>query len=124
MVVKELQIYSEALWESVKTELRFFSPIQSFVRKLADFDYGELNKENIKEIVLYAKKIENFFAYHRPSGYGISVIEPIIESNDDTVRSIVRLSNQLDNMSIEQLERESNTIIAKTKKHSYRRHKP
>lgn len=42
MIIKELKLLSEALWESVKTDLKFFAPIQVFVKNLSEVDYTKI----------------------------------------------------------------------------------
>jgi hypothetical protein len=115
MIIKELQLLSDALWESVKTDLKFFSSIQSFVRKLAEYNYSELTKGDTKEIVLYAKKIEDFFKDYRSSGSGFYLPPHQTDRNDESVKSIWQLANQLNSMTVEQLEKEVETIKPKSK---------
>ncbi len=115
MIIKELQLLSEALWESVKTDLKFFSSIQSFVRKLAEYNYSELTKDDTKEIVLYAKKIEDFFKDYRSSGHDFYLAPRQTDRNDESVKSIWQLANQLNSMTAQQLEKEVETIKPKSK---------
>ena len=115
MIIKELQLLSEGLWESVKTDLKFFSSIQSFVRKLAEFNFSNLTKDDTKEIVLYAKKIEDFFKDYRSTGDGFYFPPHQTDRNDDTVKSIWQLANQLNNMTIDQLEKEVELVKPKAK---------
>ena len=116
MIIKELQLLAEALWESVKTDLSFFSPIQSFVRKLAEYNYYDMKKEDMKEIFLYARKIEEFFREYRPTpGGGLYFPPHQTDRNDDTVKSIWQLTNQLSQMTEEQLENEKEVIKPKSK---------
>ncbi|MGY5851853.1 hypothetical protein [Salegentibacter sp. F14] len=56
MIIKELQLLSEALWESIKTDLKFFAPIQVFVKKLSEVDYTD--SESLQDIKMYSDKIE------------------------------------------------------------------
>jgi predicted nucleotide-binding protein len=115
MVIQELQLLSEALWESVKTDLKFFSSIRSFVRKLAEFNYSELVKDDMKEIILYSNKIEEFFKEYRPIGNAIYFPPHQTDSNDETVKSIWQLTNQLANMPAEELQKEIEMIKPKSK---------
>lgn len=105
-MLNKLQLLSEALWEAVKTDLIFFSAIQSFVKKLAEFNYINIEKEDTKEILFCAKKIEDFFKSYRPPKFGLGIIEPQAAMNDDTAKSILQLSNELAQMDEEQLEKE------------------
>ena len=116
IVIKELQILSEALWESVKTDLVFFSSIKLFVKKLAEYNYSNLRKEEVKEIVFYSQKIEEFFIEYRPTPDSGLYSPPFqTSSNDKTVLSILRLTSQLSNMTEEQIEKEVETIKPKAK---------
>ena len=118
MIIKELQLLSEALWESVKMDLKFFSSIQSFVRKLAEYDFTELTKENVSEIVLYASKIENFFKDYRATGDALYIPPIQTDRNDDTVRRIYELANQLSSLNETQLSKEVESIKPKSHKKS------
>lgn len=113
MILKEIQLLSEALWESVKTDIQFFSSIHSFSRRLAQYNFSELTKEDIKEVQLYATKIEEFFSKYRPSGDGLYIPPNQTSNNDDTVKSIFQLSKQLSQMSEEQLNKEVESIKPK-----------
>ena len=53
-MIKEIQILSEGLWESIKNDLKFFSPIQLFTKKLAELDFTEKNAP--KDALLYWNK--------------------------------------------------------------------
>ena len=104
MTIRELQLLSEALWEAVKTDLDFFSPIQLFVKRLSEFDYSTLNVENRKDILLYANKIEAFFNnYRRTEGSGLYFPPAQTSRNDDTVKTILSLATELSNLSEEKL---------------------
>jgi hypothetical protein len=56
MKTKELQLLSEALWESVKSDLKFFSSIQVFVKRLSEVDFSDAT--NFGDIKLYSDKIQ------------------------------------------------------------------
>ena len=120
MTIKELQLLSEALWESVKTDLKFFSSIQSFVRKLAEFDYTEITKNNLTDIVLYASKIEDFFNRYRSTGDFLYIPPSQTSSNDDTVKRIFDLVSQLGSLNDRQLKKEIEVIKPKSRKKSKR----
>ena len=112
MILKELQILSEALWEAIKTDLEFFSPIQSFSRKLAEYNLTELTEVEILEIQLYANKIEEFFKkYRQTSGYYLPPRQT--SNNDDTVKKIAKLTNDLIHLPHEQLFKELESIKPK-----------
>jgi predicted nucleotide-binding protein len=61
MIIKELTIYARALQTSARENKKIFTPILSYVNNLADFDYSNLNKEGINELLIYAKNIKTFF---------------------------------------------------------------
>jgi len=115
MVIKEIQLLSEGLWESVKTDLKFFSSIQTFVRKLAEFDFTELSSERIKELVFYSEKIEEFFDRYRSKGDGFYIPPNQTSSNDNTVSQIFQLTNQLKGFTPDELHKEQEKIKPKTK---------
>lgn len=58
-MIKEIQILSEGLWESIKSNLEFFSPIKLFVKRLAELDFTETGSP--KESLLYWTKINDYF---------------------------------------------------------------
>lgn len=116
MILKELQILSEALWEAVKSDLSFFSSIQAFSRKLAEYDFSELTTDDMSEIQLYSDKIEEFFAKWRPSGDGLYIPPHQTSNNDDTVKKIYKLTSDLSRLSSEQLSKEVESIRPKPRK--------
>ncbi|WP_407528264.1 nucleotide-binding protein [Lacibacter sp. MH-610] len=95
MIIKELQLLSEALWESVKSDLKFFSPIQVFVKKLSDIDFSE--RSNLDDIKMYAEKIEEFFNRYRPRQNSDTIYfpPPQVSTNDNTVKRIYKLVQEL-----------------------------
>lgn len=113
MKIKELQLLTEALWETVKTDLKFFSSIQLFVRKLAEFDLTELNKESIKDLALYSNKIEEFFIRSQGGGYYIAPKQ--ISDNTKTIKRITELVNLLKNLSDKDFKTEIESIKVKVK---------
>ena len=116
MIIKEIQLLSEGLWESVKTDLDFFSSIQTFVRKLAEFDFTDLDKESIKELIIYSQKINDFFERYRSSGDGFYIPPHQTSANNETVKQIFQLINRLNQLPIEELKKEQEKIKLKTKK--------
>jgi predicted nucleotide-binding protein len=114
MIIKEIQLLSEGLWESVKTDLKFFSSIQTFVRKLAEFDFTDLNSDSIKELKFYSLKINDFFERYRSSD-GFYIPPNQTSSNDQTVVQIFELINRLSNLSDTELQKEQERIKLKTK---------
>ncbi|RYE54551.1 MAG: hypothetical protein EOP48_12065, partial [Sphingobacteriales bacterium] len=66
MILKELQLLSEALWESVRNDLKFFSSIQVFVKRLSEVDFSD--QSSFADATLYASKIEEFFSRYRAKG--------------------------------------------------------
>lgn len=118
MILKELQILSEGLWEAVKTDLNFFSSIQSFSRKLAEYDFSELDENDIAEIQLYSNKIEEFFDKYRPNSDGLYFPPHQTSKNDETVRRINKLTNDLGRLNSEQLDEEVESIKPKQRKTS------
>jgi len=116
MIIRELQLLSEALWESVKSDLKFFSPIQVFVKRLAEIDFS--NPTNLNDITLYSEKIEEFFSRYRSKGDAFYLPPSETSTNDKTVKSIFELSQKLKNLSIEDFEKEVDTIKPKQQKKS------
>jgi predicted nucleotide-binding protein len=120
MKIKELQLLSEALWESVKTDLKFFSSIQLFVKKLSEFDYSELNKDTVNELFLYSTKIEEFFKGYRSTRHssGLYIPPAITSQNDETVKRIFSLANELINLPSEDLLKIAGEAKPKTRQTS------
>jgi predicted nucleotide-binding protein len=117
MIIKELQLLAEALWESVKTDLKFFAPIQVFVKKLSEIDYTE--PSNFEDIKMYSEKIEEFFNRYRPTPTSGLYFPPSQTStNDTTVKTIYQLVNQLNSLSPEQRLKEFDNIKPVTHKAS------
>lgn len=112
MIVKELQILSEALWEAVKFDIDFFSAISSFVKKLSEFNYSNLTKTNLSEVKIYANGIEVFFNRYRPSALGL-YIPPQTSRNDSTVKRITEIVRQLDRMDVEEIKNEVGVLSPK-----------
>lgn len=110
MIIKELKLLSEALWESVKTDLKFFAPIQVFVKRLSEVDYT--NIESVQDIKMYSDKIEEFFKRYRSTpGSGVIYIPPSQTStNDATVKRIFILTQQLSNLSETDIQKEFESI--------------
>lgn len=118
MIIIELKVLSEALWESVKTDLKLFSPIQSFVKKLAEFDYSNLESDKLMELEIYAKQIEEFFSKYRPSGDGLYIPPHLTSSNDSNVNKINELVEKLKALSKEDLNKEIEKIKPKEREKS------
>jgi predicted nucleotide-binding protein len=116
MILKELQILCEALWEAVKTDLKLFSPIQLFSRKLAEYDFSELEAEDVAEIQLYSNKIEDFFDGYRSKGDGLYFPPNQTSNNDDTVKKIKKLTDDLGKLSSVQLGKEVESVKPKQRK--------
>lgn len=112
MLIKELKILTEALWESIKNDLDFFSAISLFAKKLAEFNYSDLTKEDLNEINIYSNNIENFFSKYRGSNYsGVIYIEPKQTSrNASTVKRINSIIQTLNKMTNDELELETKKI--------------
>jgi hypothetical protein len=85
MIITEVKVLSEALWESTQTDLKFFSPIQLFIKKLSELSY--LEPKNINEGILYINKVEEFFRKHRstPGDNSFYIPHHLITCNDDSV---------------------------------------
>ncbi|KUO63987.1 MAG: hypothetical protein APF83_08820 [Lutibacter sp. BRH_c52] len=114
-MIKELQLLSEALWESVKTDLKFFSPIQVFVKRLAEVDFSD--ESEVKDSILYAEKIEEFFSKYRNSRPGVIYLPPSQTSkNQTTVKRINQLTGELKRLSDEELQKQLENLKPKSKK--------
>lgn len=114
MIIQELKILSEGLWESVKTDLKFFSPIQLFVKKLSEFSY--IDTDNINEAIIYINKIEDFFdKYRSKRGSDVLYFPPsLISLNDDSVRQIDSLLKKLKSLDSDTLKAEIDKISIKS----------
>ncbi len=118
MIIQELKILSEGLWESVKTDLKFFSTIQLFVKRLSEFSY--LSDGNIGEALIYINKIEDFFEKYRPSPNSDVLYFPprLISLNDDSVKQIASLLKKLKALSSIELSKEIEKASIKIEKKS------
>jgi len=112
MKLKELQLLSEALWESVKSDMKFFAPIQVFVKRLSEVDYSD--PTSFSDIKMYADKIEEFFKQYRPTSNSGLYFPPAQSTrNDTTVKSIDRIVQHLSNLAEEDLIIEFESIKPK-----------
>lgn len=100
MKVKELELLSEALWESIKSDLKFFAPIQVFVKKLSEVDFSQ--PDSLLDIKMYSDKIEEFFLRYRPrSSPGTLYFPPAQTStNAATVKRINIIVQELYSLSL------------------------
>jgi predicted nucleotide-binding protein len=117
-MIKELKLQSEALWESIKIDLKFFSPIQVFAKNLAETDYSD--PDNYDDITLYIENIDRFFKkYIAKSGPGSFYISPSqISKNSSIVKELNRLASELKNAPKEKIEEERKKIKSKPRKKS------
>ena len=117
-MIKELKLQSEALWESVKVDLKFFSPIQVYAKNLAELDFS--NPENYDDVILFIDNIDKFFnRYRSGSGSGTIYIPPgQISKNRTIVSALNRLASDLKNASKEKIEEERKKIKSKPRKKS------
>ena len=112
MKLKELQLLSEALWVSVKSDLKFFSPIQVFVKKLSEVDFSDAS--SITDIKMYSDKIEEFFKRYRPTpNSGLYFPPAETSTNDTTVKTIYNIVQQLNSLPEEELLKEFESIKPK-----------
>lgn len=123
MILRELQILSEALWESVKTDLEFFSSIQFFCRKLSEYNFSELTTDELKEIEIYMHKIVEFFDKFRPNNHkfgpnsSFQYFPPrLITRNSETVDRIQFLFQKLSTLNPTQLSDEIESVKSKLRK--------
>jgi len=117
-MIKELKLQSEAFWESVKVDLKFFSPIQVYAKNLAELDFS--NAENYDDVFLFIENIDKFFnKYRSRSGSGYTYIPPEqISKNKTIVIELNRLASKLKNASEEKIEEERKKIKSKPRKKS------
>ncbi len=113
-MIKELKLLSEALWESVKSDLKFFSPIQVFCKRLAELDFS--NESEVKDSIMYAEKIEDFFKRYRPTpNSGLYIPPQQASKNQTTVKRIYELTQQLKTINDEDLKTQIAEIKPKAK---------
>jgi len=115
MLIKELQLLSEALYESVKSDIKFFSPISTYVKKLAEYDYINVRKDDLKEIKIYSDNIEEFFDKYRASGESFYFPPIQTSNNDSTVKKLYSIVNKLQTISDEELIKEIEFIKPRTR---------
>lgn len=113
-MIKEFQLLGEALWESIKIDLKFFSPIQVFAKRLAETDFS--NELEIKDSVVYAEKIEEFFRGYRSTPGVMYFPPPQTSKNQSTVKRIYQISQQINNLNKEQLSSQIAELKPKSKK--------
>ena len=113
-MIKEFQLLAEALWESVKSDLKFFAPIQLFVKKLAESDFTD--KDELKDSIVYAEKIEEFFKDYRSRPGVVHIPPPQTSKNQTTVKRIFQLSQQIKNLSTNEVDNQISKLKPKTKK--------
>jgi predicted nucleotide-binding protein len=112
MKIKELKLLSEALWESVKSDLKFFAPIQVFVKKLSEVDFTDAT--SITDIKMYSDKIEEFFnRYRRTPDSGLYFPPAQTSTNDTTVKTIHNIVQQLNSLPKEELLKEFELVKPK-----------
>lgn len=114
MIIQEFKILSEGLWKSVKTDLKFFSPIQLFVKTLSEFSF--LKESSVDEAIICINKIEAFFdRYRAKPGDDIFYSPPsLISLNDDSVKQIGFLLKKLKGLSSDDLKNEIEKISGKS----------
>ncbi|MGA0556617.1 TIR domain-containing protein [Larkinella sp. VNQ87] len=113
MMIKEVKILSEGLWESVKTDLKFFSPIQLFVKRLSELSF--LKSSDVDEATIYVDKIEEFFDKYRSTSSDSLYFPPaLISNNDESVAKIRLLIYKLRKLSEEDLKKELESIEVKS----------
>ena len=118
MILKELQLTTEALWGNVKTHTKFFASIQTYVKRFSEFDYTNLNSENIDELVIFSERIENFFVQYRATGDGLYFPPNETSFSDKDVIKINELVRKLKQLSPEELKQEIKSIKPQVKKAS------
>jgi predicted nucleotide-binding protein len=115
-MLKELQLLSEALWESVKSDLKFFSPIQTFVKRLAETDFSD--QEEVLESIYFAQQIEDFFSRYRSKPGVMYIAPPQASKNKSTARRIYQISQKLKELSDEEIKKEIESVKPRTKQKS------
>lgn len=89
----------------------FFSPISAYLTTLGGFDYSNLSKEDLFEITQNIKKIDDFFENYRnqPDDYYSGPNTKIID-NDISVKRMVEIVDELNEMSDEEFENEISQV--------------
>lgn len=106
MIVKQLKILSQALWESIKTDTDFFSPVQSFAMQLAEKQYT--NMSDVDEGLICIEAIERFFKKYKrtPESSALYLAPRLIVLNEETLEQIIQLLQQLKVLPPEELSKE------------------
>lgn len=112
-MVKELQLLAEALWESVKSDLKFFSPIQVFTKRLAEIDFSD--EYEVKDSIIYAEKIEEFFSKYRGTPGRLYIPPSQTSKNQTTVRRINHLAQELKKLNDNELREQLVQLKPKAK---------
>jgi predicted nucleotide-binding protein len=113
MKVKELELLAEALWESIKSDLKFFASIQVFAKRLSEVDFSE--PESFLDIKMYSDKIEDFFSRYRSRNSPGTLYFPPAQTstNDATVKRIHVIVQELYSLSKDELIKEFELIKPK-----------
>ena len=115
MIIREFQILTEALWEAVKSDLKFFAPISKFVKDLSEVNLDTLNKELLSDIGIYVTQIENYFDRYRSKSDAFYFPPAQTSTNDATVRKIYELYRKLNSLNDEELANEVSKLKPKLK---------
>ena len=93
--LEELRLHVRALKVAVEKDEKFFTAILHYVRRLDELARGSREAVTQSELVVLAKKIDEFFDAYRPSGEGMYIPPVQTSNNDPTVLEIRRLVDQL-----------------------------
>jgi predicted nucleotide-binding protein len=102
--LSELKYNIEALHTVVNYHAKFFIPISSFVKKLKTITIDNPESATKEEILFLSKKIEDFFDSYRPTGSGLYLPPTEASNNDDTVKEIFKIANELSQLSDEEFQ--------------------
>jgi len=113
MIIKELQILSEAFWGAVKVDGVFFSAISSTAKSLSEFNFYNLSKEDLEEVNIYVNHINQFFNKVKPSGQGVRLQRKEVARNEGTIKRMNEIMQLLLKMSSSELDSEVKKMTPK-----------
>ncbi len=116
--IEELKFNIEALLHAIKEDKKFFAAIFNFVEQLHSLVTVRIQEATKKEIKFLSEKIEAFFKDYRPTGDGLYFPPHETSRNDDTVKDIYRLSEELSSLSDEEFDKLKPSSLSKQKQKS------
>ena len=105
--IDELKLNVESFLHAVKEDREFFAPIYTFIEELHNLLTVGIHDAKKEKIKFFSDKIESFFKKYSYSGkYDMQILSPSgILQNDETVKEISRISEELTELSDDDFEK-------------------